>query len=117
MEIKSHFRNIRLKEPEFIQDDEFRTIIYRKSRKNAQATEQVTEQAAEQVDEYVKRVVLIIENEMSRAELMEKLQLSHRQNFIENYLDPAINNDYIEPIHAARTSPNQKYRLTKKGLI
>ena len=60
---------------------------------------------------------MIIENEMSRAELMEKLQLSHRQNFIENYLDPAINNDYIVPIHAARTSPNQKYRLTKKGLI
>ena len=44
------------------------------------------------------------------------LELKHREHFVENYLNPALNDGYIEmtfpesPFH-----PNQKYRLTKKG--
>ena len=41
MQIKSHYGNIDLLNLEFSKDDEFRTIIYRKERKTAQATVQV----------------------------------------------------------------------------
>ncbi len=53
---------------------------------------------------------------MSRDELMKKLELNGRDNFINNYLIPAQQNKWIEmTLPDKPTSRNQKYRLTRKG--
>lgn len=51
-----------------------------------------------------------------QLQLMEKLELKHRPTFIYTYIQPAIDNKWIEmTISENPTSPEQKYRLTAKG--
>lgn len=48
---------------------------------------------------------------------MKALDLTHRPTFRENYLDPAIDDGWIERTQPdSPRSPTQRYRLTKKGL-
>lgn len=122
-----------LKEPLFDLEEGFKVIIWRPNaitvelstsvsgqatgQATGQASGQASGQATGQVVETIKRVILVLENEMKSAEIQEVLQLKHREYFRENYLDPALNEGYVEmtfpdtPKH-----PNQKYRLTAKGL-
>jgi len=89
-----------LTEPEFKQEASFRVILWRKTT--------ITEQ--------VKRLVLILAKEMSRYEMMEKLDLKHRPTFIYIYIQPAIEGVWIEmTIPDSPNDPNQKNRLTTKG--
>ncbi|HMQ07357.1 MAG TPA: hypothetical protein PKC30_08650 [Saprospiraceae bacterium] len=91
-----------LREPQFIQDEDFRTIIYRTS------SEKVTDQ--------VRTLILNMEKEYSRTELMGLLKLKHGQTFRENYLNPALLDLFIEMTQPeSPNSPTQKYRLTEKG--
>ena len=95
-----------LKEPVFMQEVDFRSILYRTS------TEQVTEQATEQVQ----RMLLVLDKEMTRKEIMSKLDLKHRPTFLYTYLQPALDYKWIEmTIPEKANDPNQKYRLTPKG--
>lgn len=118
-----------LKEPEFVQEDDFKTIIYRTiTHKNGPPTtpQVLDKQRASNVqvpDKYraskseIERVVLVLEGEEKRAELQEKLQLKHRDSFTENYLQPAIKEGFIEmTVPNKPNSPRQKYRLTQKGI-
>ncbi len=106
-----------LPEPEFIQEEDFRTIIYRYTPQDTmQDTEQVTEQPTEQVTEQVYRLILKMEGEMGRDELMDELNLRHRPTFISNYISPALKGGWIEMTEVEPNHPRQKYRLTKKGL-
>jgi len=53
---------------------------------------------------------------MSREEIQKKISLKVRSHFIESYLKPALNHNYIEmTILGKPKSKYQKYRLTKKG--
>ncbi|MDO9510136.1 MAG: ATP-binding protein [Bacteroidales bacterium] len=127
-----------LKAPEFIQEEFFRTIIWRLQPEEAreqvteqdsgeangevsgevteQATEQATEQVTEQATEQVKRLILIMTNEMSRQQLMDKLVLKHRPSFLYTYIQPATEGEWIEmTIPENPNDPNQQYRLTAKG--
>ncbi|MFZ4592413.1 MAG: Fic family protein, partial [Ignavibacteria bacterium] len=82
-----------------------------------QATAQATVQAAAKVNESVKRIILVLNGELKRSSLQEALGLRHRKNFITNYINPAIKQKIIElTISGSPNSPNQKYRLTAKGL-
>ncbi len=66
----------------------------------------------------VKKVVLVLEGEMKRAEIQSILQLNHRENFVTNYLEPAMKLLLIEQTQPeSPNSPQQRYRLTEKGLI
>ena len=97
-----------LKEPEFMQETSFRAILWRKTRVVDQVTDQVTDQ--------VKALILLMENEYSRSELMGLLQLKHGQTFRGNYLNPALTDVLIEMTQPdSPKSPTQKYRLTAKG--
>ena len=81
----------------------FRTIVYRQQKL------QVTGQ--------VKQLILLCDNELSRSELMNLVQLKGRDNFEKLYLQPALKQNLIErTIPDKPKSKNQKYRLTKKGL-
>ena len=54
---------------------------------------------------------------MKRVELMEILQLGHREYFVDNYLTPALDLFYVELTHPETPNhPDQKYKLTEKGV-
>ena len=62
------------------------------------------------------RLIWILDKELSRSEMMEKLGISHRTNFNDNYLDKAFENGWIEmTIPDKPQSKKQRYRLTQKG--
>ena len=55
--------------------------------------------------------------EMSMKDIMDKLGLNHRPSFRSNYLHPALNEGFIEPLYPNQPRhPKQKYRLTERGL-
>lgn len=101
-----------LREPELVQEEEFRIAIWRKDK----ATDQATDQASDQASDQAKRLILVLDKEMSRQDLMQALDLKHNPTFRENYLHPVLNGEWIEMTIAERPNdPNQKYRLTPKG--
>lgn len=53
---------------------------------------------------------------MTRDELMGKLNLRHRPTFVSNYTNPALDRGWIKITETEPNHPNQKYRLTEKGL-
>ena len=77
-----------------------------------------TEQVAEQVAEQVRTLVLSIgKDQLTLKQMMEKMNLKHRPNFIDNYLNPAIADGYIRLLYPQSPHhPRQKYLLTVKGL-
>ena len=91
----------KLKEPDFIQEVEFKAIIYR-------STDQPTVE--------VVSILLILQGEMSRTEIQNKLGLKHRGNFRENYLEPALKIGLISMKFSKNPNhPKQKYFITPKG--
>ncbi len=55
---------------------------------------------------------------MSRKEVQEKLKLSDKVNFRENYLEPAIAAGLVQMKYPDNPNhPKQKYLLTEKGLM
>lgn len=122
-----------LKEPVFNLEEGFKVTIWRPivpiagqaagqattagTLRNVQTTGQVTGQATGQVSNPFHKVVLVINGEVKRDKIQEALELKHRDYFMESYLKPAMEQGYVEQtIPNKPTSPNQKYRLTKKGL-
>lgn len=72
--------------------------------------------ASEKVTPQVKELIKILDGEMNRLELQEKLALSDRENFRLNYLKPALESQLIEmTIPNKPNSKLQKYRLTTEG--
>lgn len=66
----------------------------------------------------VKKLVSILVGEMGRSELQELLIIKNRNYFRTDYLNPAIDNGYVElTILDKPNSQNQKYRLTAKGFV
>ena len=95
-----------LPEPEFVQDDQFSVIIYRTS-----TTEATTEATTE-----VQRILLVLDREMKRSEIQQKLQLKNDEYFRKYYMLPALEEGYIEMKYPDRPNhPQQRYRLTAKG--
>ena len=81
------------------------------------AWEKVTPQVTAQVLDLIQ----VLEGEMNRQEIQEKLDLSDRKYFRENYLRPALELGMIEMTIPEMTIPDkpnsrlQKYRLTEVG--
>ena len=98
-----------LKEPDFIQEDVFKTIIWR--------TGQATGQVSGEVTWEVQRVVIVMNGEMKRAEIQHALQLKHDDFFRIQYIIPALESGVIEMTYPDTPKhPKQRYRLTTKGL-
>ena len=56
------------------------------------------------------------DHELSSADLIKALGLSHRPTFRGNYLNPAMEGGWIERTQPdSPRSPTQRYRLTDKG--
>lgn len=74
------------------------------------------EQATEQATEQVKNLIFVIQSEHDRKELMNLLNISHREYFREKYINEALNSGLIElTIPNKPKSSKQKYRLSAKG--
>ena len=85
-----------------------------------QATPEVTPQATPQVTPQVtphdERFVSVIDGEVTRDELQERLAIADRKHFRDAYLHPALEAGLIEmTIPDKPKSPRQKYRLTEAG--
>jgi len=77
----------------------------------------VTQKVTQQVTQQARQLISVIECEINRQEIQDKLKLNDRMNFIKNYLNPGMEEELIEmTIPDKPNSRLQKYRLTKKGM-
>ncbi|MDR1830200.1 MAG: DUF4062 domain-containing protein [Candidatus Fibromonas sp.] len=107
-EIVKQCSNMGLRKPLFVQDTEFKLILY----KTEQVTPQVTPQATPQAKELLK----IFVGEMNRVEIQEALKLNDREHVRQNYIQPALKQGLIELVYPdIPNHPQQKYRLTAKA--
>jgi len=108
-------------EPTFETDEDrsyfiVRLPVHPDALSSKQVKEQVTDHVIDHVTDHVKSLILILDGNMSRPELMDILRLKHNQTFRENYLHPALKQEWIEmTLPDKPKSVNQKYRLTDKG--
>lgn len=100
---------------EIIRDSLSETVV--PDRGTDQVTDQVADQVAVQDRSPIERLLSVLgEDTLSAAELMERLGLSHRPTFRQNYLNPALEQELIErSIPDKPNSRNQKYRKCRKG--
>ena len=81
------------------------------------ASDHASDRASDHASVQVEKLVSALTREMGRSELQELLSIKNRDYFRTDYLNPAINNGYIElTIPDKPNSRNQKYRLTAKGI-
>ena len=77
----------------------------------SRSTDQVSDQDTDQDDNISRLTKVLGDKEMSAADIMNELELSHRPTFRNNYLAPALNKGIIErTIPDKPNSKNQKYR-------
>ena len=64
-----------------------------------------------------KLIIAVAGQQVSVTHMMERLSLKHRPTFLENYLNPAINDGFIRQLYPqSPRHPRQKYFLTVKGM-
>ncbi len=110
-------------EPEFREEFSGLSVHFKKeaqsgaqSGRSGEYKGQVTPEVTEHVTEHVKALLTIMVEEKSRPELQKLLGIKHRPHFMESYINPALNGDFIEmTIPDKPRSSKQKYRLTYKG--
>lgn len=112
-----------LVDPVFLQEDTFNVTIFRPGYgvENQAPTKHrpSTDQAPTKLNKIsieLRNLIKVMMGEKSRKELQAALELKHRGNFRENYIDPALENGYIQLKYP--DSPNhskQRYLLTDKG--
>ncbi len=62
-------------------------------------------------------MVLALEGEMKRSEIQQALKLNNRENFLNTYLNPTLEQGYIEMKYPDTPNhPRQNYRLTPLGI-
>ena len=74
--------------------------------------------STEQVTEQVRCIISAVgKDQLTLKQIMERAELKHRPNFIDNYLNPAISDGYVRLLYPDKPRhPRQKYLLTVKGL-
>jgi hypothetical protein len=66
----------------------------------------------------ITKLLQILRGEMSREEILSKLELKNRDNLRRVYLKPALESGFIElTLPGKLRSKKQKYRITEKGKI
>ena len=81
------------------------------------ASDHANDHASDHASVQVEKLVSALIGEMGRSELQELLSIKNRDYFRTDYLNPAINQGYVElTIPDKPNSQNQRYRLTAKGI-
>ena len=64
-----------------------------------------------------KLIIAVADQQISVTQMMERLSLKHRPTFLENYLNPAMNDGFIRHLYPqSPRHPRQKYLLKVKGM-
>lgn len=80
------------------------------------AGEQAGEQVGEQVPPRVRKLLSVLEGELHREELQERVEIKSRPFFLKHFLAPALEARLVEMTDpASPNSPQQRYRLTPLG--
>ena len=111
-------QKVNLPEPEYqITTNEVKLVFRYKVA--GQETGQETGQVAGQVAGQVMSLVSALGNDiLPLKEIMERLSLRGRDNFLTSYLNPALREGLVEQTHPENPKHrNQKYRLTEAGKI
>ena len=113
------FRNLLLGEKNILKN-RYMIVDYIEG-KNIQVPEQVPEQAVNILFTNNTLIIDLIKtighNEFSISQLMEKIGLKHRPNFMEYHLNPAISEGYVRLLYPDKPRhPKQKYLLTVRGM-
>lgn len=92
---------------------EFILGALRDALREAVSTDHVSDQVTDQVAALIRAIG---SGELGSNHLMQALGLSHRPTFRNNYLNPAMEDEWIERTQPdSPRSPTQRYRLTRKG--
>ena len=107
-------------DPEMIEGDVFRTIVkYPDSavyEEDSTATAGAAPEVTPEVTPEVGKMLTVIQGEMSRAEIQQKLGLTDEKHLRKHYQQPAVAMELIEMTFPDKPrSSKQKYRLTKAG--
>ncbi|MDE2682870.1 MAG: putative DNA binding domain-containing protein [Chloroflexota bacterium] len=79
-------------------------------------TPHVTPHETPHVTPHVGRVITVLQGEMSRAELMDALELTDRQHFTRTYLRPSLATGLVDMTQPdSPRSRTQRYQLTELG--
>ena len=66
---------------------------------------------------YLISILILVAEPLSLEHLMAVLHYSNKKTFRDNFLNPLIKVGFVEKTDPANPSnPNQKYRVTEKGL-
>lgn len=85
-------------------------------RQSELVTPQVAPQVTPQVTPQVEQLMAVLQGEMTRQQLMDRLGLKDRKHFVASYLQPALTQGIIAlTIPDKPNSRLQKYRLTQAG--
>ena len=115
-------RRVGISDPEFHTDGGFVWVVFHYTHttvgQNPTATPQLPHSNPTVIPPIERVLAAISTNTFSAKEIMEKMGLKDKSNFLENYLYPAIGLDLIEALYPEQPKhPKQKYRLTEKGLL
>lgn len=81
-----------------------------------QITPQVTPQVTPRLTPQVEALLSVMQWDLSRTEIQDKLKLTDKKNFKENYLKPALEQDLVVMTIPDKPNSNlQKYSHTTKG--
>ena len=84
--------------------------------KHPTSTRQVPDKYPTSTKEINTLIKILSNNTFSIKEIMTHIGLKDRENFMENYLTPAIAKEYVQQLYPnSPHHPRQKYLLTKKG--
>ena len=105
-----------LKEPEFIQAEDFKTILYRTSTEQATMHDTMHDTIHDTMQ--VLQLIEVLFGELSREELQEKLAINNRDYLRKSFINAALNAGYIEMLIPEKPkSKNQRYRLSIAGKL
>jgi Predicted transcriptional regulator containing an HTH domain and an uncharacterized domain shared with the mammalian protein Schlafen len=111
-----------LLEPEFHTDGNFVWVVFHYAGQvtgqvMGQVMGQVTTQSAQQISEKIKILLNSIGYQsLSVKEIMKLMSLNGRNNFLNSYLNPALDEKFITQKYPEQPNhPKQKYYLTEKG--
>lgn len=138
----SECRRVGLKDPEFHSDGSRVWVVFypgsylshhktategentesKNKKTNLQTTDEILRQApaAQKLsanrNQRVNRLLSILESQpLSLKEIMKELELSDRKSFLQNYLNPALEEHLIETLYPKGQHPRQKYQLSLAG--
>jgi len=107
-------------DPEMIEGDVFRIIVkvpeFQQIKGSEPQSGQLAPEVTPEVTPEVKKMLSVMQGEMTRGEIQEKLGLKDEKHFRENYQQIGIKLGLIEmTIPDKPRSSKQRYRLTEKG--